>query len=110
MFSAALSAVECQHLSGGHDQLISNGRRFKPAFAGRDTKQTMMDILRTSTLVLKPITVCPSIRLSRLCTLLVGVGSGEGGVLETIYGVPSTDQPDKTSMVRTSMSYRSTAL
>jgi hypothetical protein len=29
----------------GHEQLISNGERVKPAFAERDKKQTMIDIL-----------------------------------------------------------------
>jgi hypothetical protein len=32
---------------GGHKQLISNGGRFKPVFAERDRKQTMID-LRTN--------------------------------------------------------------
>jgi hypothetical protein len=30
---------------GGHEQLISNGGRFKPAFAEREKKQTMIDLL-----------------------------------------------------------------
>ncbi len=29
---------------GGHEQLISNGGRFKPAFAKRDQAQTMIDL------------------------------------------------------------------
>jgi len=29
---------------GGHEQLISNGERFKPAFAERDKKQAMIDL------------------------------------------------------------------
>jgi hypothetical protein len=29
---------------GGYEQLISNGVRFKPAFAERDKKQTMIDL------------------------------------------------------------------
>jgi hypothetical protein len=29
---------------GGHEQLISNGERFKPAFAERDKKQTRLTI------------------------------------------------------------------
>jgi hypothetical protein len=29
---------------GGHEQLISNGRRLKQDFAGRDKKQTMIDL------------------------------------------------------------------
>jgi hypothetical protein len=31
---------------GGHEhqQLISNGKRFKPAFAERDKKQTVIDL------------------------------------------------------------------
>jgi hypothetical protein len=40
------------------EQLISNGARFKPAFAERGKKQTMIDIQRIST--------HGSIRLSRL--------------------------------------------
>ncbi len=34
---------------GGHEQLISNSVRFKPAFAKRDEKQTMIDLRRIST-------------------------------------------------------------
>jgi hypothetical protein len=30
---------------GGHEQLISNGERFKPAYSQRDKKQTMKDLL-----------------------------------------------------------------
>jgi hypothetical protein len=29
---------------GGHKQLISNGGRYKPAFAERDKKQIMIDL------------------------------------------------------------------
>jgi hypothetical protein len=29
---------------GGHEQLISIGERFKPAFSERDKKQTMIDL------------------------------------------------------------------
>jgi hypothetical protein len=29
---------------GGHEQLISNGAAFKPAFAERDNKQEMIDL------------------------------------------------------------------
>ena len=29
---------------GGHEQLISNGERFKPAFAEKDKKQTMINL------------------------------------------------------------------
>jgi hypothetical protein len=29
---------------GGNEQLISNDERFKPAFAERDEKQTMIDL------------------------------------------------------------------
>jgi hypothetical protein len=34
---------------GGHEQLISNGGRFKPAFAERDRKQTMKNLRGIST-------------------------------------------------------------
>ncbi len=34
---------------GGHEQLISNGKRYKTAFAERDKKQTMIDLLGIST-------------------------------------------------------------
>jgi hypothetical protein len=50
---------------GGHEQLISNGRRFKPAFAQRDKKQKMTDLRGISTNWFKN-QLCPSIRLSRL--------------------------------------------
>jgi hypothetical protein len=30
--------------ASGHEQLISNGERFKPAFAERDKKQAMIDL------------------------------------------------------------------
>ncbi len=46
-------------------QLISNGRRSKPAFAKRDKKQTMIDLRGISTNWLKN-QLCSSIRLSRL--------------------------------------------
>jgi hypothetical protein len=31
-------------MDGGHEQLISNGERFKPAFSERDKNQTMIDL------------------------------------------------------------------
>ncbi len=34
---------------GGHEQLISNGERFKLAIAERDKKQTMIDLRGIST-------------------------------------------------------------
>jgi hypothetical protein len=36
--------IQCSPLcrDGGHEQLISNGGMFKPAFAERDKKQTMI--------------------------------------------------------------------
>jgi hypothetical protein len=34
---------------GGHEHLISNGERFKPAFAERNDKQTMIDLRGIST-------------------------------------------------------------
>jgi hypothetical protein len=43
---------------GGHEELISNGGRFKPALAERDKKHTMIDLRRISTSM-------PSIGLSR---------------------------------------------
>jgi hypothetical protein len=35
--------------AGGHEQLISNSVRFKPAFVKRDEKQTMIDLRGIST-------------------------------------------------------------
>jgi hypothetical protein len=49
---------------GGHEQLISNGGRFKPAFAEIDEKQTMID-LRGISANWFGNHICPSIRLSR---------------------------------------------
>jgi hypothetical protein len=49
---------------GGHKQLISNGGRFKSAFAERDKKQTMIGLRRISSKWFKN-QFCPSIRLSR---------------------------------------------
>jgi hypothetical protein len=34
---------------GGHEQLSSNGGRFKPAYAERDKRQTMIDLPGIST-------------------------------------------------------------
>jgi hypothetical protein len=31
-------------INGGHEQLISNGGRFKPAFTERDKKPTLIDL------------------------------------------------------------------
>jgi hypothetical protein len=50
---------------GGHEQLISNGERFKPAFAERNYKQTMIDLRGISTNRFNN-QLCPSTRLSRL--------------------------------------------
>ncbi len=50
---------------GGHEQLISNRGRIKPAFAKRDKKQTMIDIRGISTNWFKN-QLCPTIRLFRL--------------------------------------------
>jgi hypothetical protein len=52
------------------EQLISKGERFKPAFAERDKKQTMIDLRGISTNWFKN-QLRPSIRLSRLRALLV---------------------------------------
>ncbi len=50
---------------GGHEQLISNGGRFKPVFSERDQKQTMIDLRGISTNWFKN-QLCHSIRISRL--------------------------------------------
>ncbi len=54
----------CMHTEteDGHEQLISNGGRFKPAFAKRDKKQTMIDLRGISTNWFKN-QLCPSIWL-----------------------------------------------
>ncbi len=52
----------------GREQLISNGGRFKPAFAKRDKKHTMIDFRVIATNWFKN-QFCPSIRLSRMWTL-----------------------------------------
>jgi hypothetical protein len=49
----------------GHEQLISNGGRFKSTFAKRDKKRTMIDLRGIPTNWFKN-QLCPSIRLSRL--------------------------------------------
>jgi hypothetical protein len=48
---------------GGHEQLISNGGRFKSAFAKRDKKQRMIGLQEISTNWCKN-RLCPSTRLS----------------------------------------------
>jgi hypothetical protein len=58
-------------LDGGHEQLISNGGRFKPAFSERNKKQTIIDLRGISTNWFKN-QLCPSIRLS------IGYRLGEG--------------------------------
>ncbi len=50
---------------GGHEQLISSGGRFKPAFAQRDKKQPMIDLRGISTNWFKNH-LCSSIRFSIL--------------------------------------------
>jgi hypothetical protein len=50
---------------GAHQQLISNGGRFKLAFFKKDKKQTMIDLREISTNCIKN-QLCPSVRLSRL--------------------------------------------
>jgi hypothetical protein len=57
------NAIETE--DGGHEQLISNGGRFKPAFSERDKKQTIIDLRGISTNWFKN-QLCPSTRLSRL--------------------------------------------
>jgi hypothetical protein len=57
------NAIETE--DGGYEQLISNGERFKPAFAERDKKQTMLDLRGISTNWFEN-QFCPSTRLSRL--------------------------------------------
>jgi hypothetical protein len=64
--------------------LISNGGRFKPAFAEKDQKQTMIDLRGISTNWLKN-QLCPSIRLSRLnCKKVSG------------FSIPSWDVTNQT--------------
>jgi hypothetical protein len=46
----------------GHEQLISNGERFKPAFAERDKKQTMINLRGIPTNWFKN-QLCPSTRI-----------------------------------------------
>ncbi len=60
---------------GGHEQLISNGESFKPTFAERDQKLTMIDLRAISKNWFKN-QLFASIRLSRLRTLVLGIGSG----------------------------------
>ncbi len=50
---------------GGHEQLISNGGRIKPAFAKREKKQTMIDLRGILTNWFKN-QLWPTIRLFRL--------------------------------------------
>jgi hypothetical protein len=45
-----------------HEQLISNGKRYKPAIAERDKKPTMIDLRGISTNWFKN-QLCPSTRL-----------------------------------------------
>jgi hypothetical protein len=61
---------------GGHEQLISNGGRFKPACAERDKRQTMIDLRGISTNWLKN-QLCPSIKLSRLRALATDLVRGK---------------------------------
>jgi hypothetical protein len=58
--------------------LISNGGRFKPAFAKRDWKQTVIDLRGISTNWFKN-QLCPSIRLSRMRALNLGQQATPGG-------------------------------
>jgi hypothetical protein len=41
---ASLNLPPFEIRDGGHEQLLLNGGRFKPAFAERDKKQTMIDL------------------------------------------------------------------
>jgi hypothetical protein len=50
---------------GGHEEVISNGGRLKPAFAEIDKKQTMIDLRGISTNWFEN-QLCSSIRFSRL--------------------------------------------
>jgi hypothetical protein len=43
-----IAAWELANRNGGHEKLISNGGRFKPALAERDKKQTMIDLREIS--------------------------------------------------------------
>jgi hypothetical protein len=62
--------------NGGHEQLISNGGRFKPAFARRDKKQAMLDLRGISTNWFKNQLI-RSTRLSRLRAWVKNSGSHE---------------------------------
>jgi hypothetical protein len=59
-----LSATQTS-LDDGYEQLISNGGRFKTAFAERDKKQSMTDLRGIPTNWFKN-QFCPSTKLSRL--------------------------------------------
>jgi hypothetical protein len=55
-----LSYLVVKITDGGHEQLISNGGKFKPAFAERDKKQTRIHLRGISTNWLKN-QLCPSL-------------------------------------------------
>jgi hypothetical protein len=50
-----LQNSEFDNRAGGHEQLISNRVCFKPAFAYRDKKQTIIDLRGITTDWLKPV-------------------------------------------------------
>jgi hypothetical protein len=64
----SLKVLSNENRDSGHEQLTSNGERFKPAFAERVKKQTMIDLGGISTNWFKN-QLCSSIRLSVLRAL-----------------------------------------
>ncbi len=80
---------------GGHEQLISNCERFKPAFAERDIKQTMIHKVRTYK---EYHSVCPSSELglshplSRQRVFPSPQKQGGGGTLACGWGVGGKSQ------------------
>ncbi len=73
LVSEAANQTFLKTRDGGHEQLISNGWRFKLAFAEREKKQTMIDPREIST------------GLKRLF-LDCGTVPGDGGVFGTLVG------------------------
>jgi hypothetical protein len=69
------------NIDGGHEQLISNGKRFNLAFAVRDMQKIMIDLREISTIWFKN-QQCPSTRLSSLWgseVFVSAVNDQEGG-------------------------------
>ncbi len=66
MDTVAIEDVVCR--DGGHEQMISNGRKFKPDLLKRDKKQTMIDRRGIPTDWFQN-KLCPSMKVSRLWAL-----------------------------------------